>query len=214
MLKFQIKLEGNILEKIIILGSGAFAREAFDWITQSGHCVAGFFSGVKDDALSLRGVPIYYAVDEVPLDLKWIVGSGNQVAINAMVNLLKDKISPSRPIIHNSCILGSNVSIGNGSIICPGCIITCDVEIGENTVINISSTIGHDCKVGSSVHISPNSSLSGGTIIGDNCQIGTNCVTIPGVSIADNIIVGASTVITKHLIESGVYVGSPARKIK
>lgn len=202
------------MEKIIILGSGAFAREAFDWITQSGYSVAGFFSGIKDDALSLRELPIYYSADEVPLGLKWIVGSGNQIAINAMVNVLKDKISPAHPIIHSSCILGSNVFVGNGSIICPGCIITCDVLIGENTVINISSTIGHDCKVGSGVHISPNSSLSGRTIIGDNCQIGTNCVTIPGVSIADNVIVGAATVITKNLIEPGVYVGSPARKIK
>lgn len=202
------------MDKIIILGTGAFAREAFDWITQSGYYVAGFFSGVKDDALSLRELPIYYSADEVPIDLRWIVGSGNQTAINAMVNLLKNKISPAQPVIHHSCILGSNVLVGNGSIICPGCIVTCDVVIGQNTVINISSTIGHDCKIGSGVHLSPNSSLSGRTIIGDNCQIGTNTVTIPGVSIADNVIVGASTVITKDLIDSGVYVGSPARKIK
>ncbi|GLG91671.1 DapH/DapD/GlmU-related protein [Sellimonas catena] len=49
--------------------------------------------------------------------------------------------------------------------------------------------------------------------IGDNVFIGSRTMIMPNVKITDNVIVGAGSIITHDLKESGVYVGSPARKI-
>jgi serine acetyltransferase len=49
--------------------------------------------------------------------------------------------------------------------------------------------------------------------LGDNVVIGANSVLIGPIHICDNVIIGAMSLINKDITESGVYVGSPARKI-
>tara|TARA_A100001015_G_scaffold310542_1_gene412154 strand:+ start:7185 stop:7412 length:228 start_codon:yes stop_codon:yes gene_type:complete len=51
------------------------------------------------------------------------------------------------------------------------------------------------------------------TIVGNNVSIGSNATILP-VTICDSVVIGAGSVVTRNIIESGVYVGNPARKIK
>ncbi|MFV3410580.1 acetyltransferase [Bdellovibrio bacteriovorus] len=196
---------------IIVLGSGAFAREAYDWIQQSGHKVVGFFSGRDNPATELRGLPIYYDPKLLPRSAGWIVGSGNTKAMREMVSKVDKFISPACAIVHPSCVTGSNVKVGRGSVVCPGSILTCDITIGESVLINIGCTIGHDVEIGDYVHLSPNTSLSGGVKIGTNCEVGTGVSVIPQVKVGNDILVGAGAAITKDLDAPGIYVGVPAK---
>lgn len=50
--------------------------------------------------------------------------------------------------------------------------------------------------------------------IGSDCWLGANVVILPGVVIGDHIIVGANSVVTKSILEPGVYGGVPAKLIK
>lgn len=50
--------------------------------------------------------------------------------------------------------------------------------------------------------------------IGDNVFIGANSTILPNVTITNNVIIGAGSIVTKSIEESGVYVGSPLRKVK
>ena len=50
--------------------------------------------------------------------------------------------------------------------------------------------------------------------IGNNVYIGTDAIILPNVSICDNVIIGAGSIVTKDIIEDGVYAGVPAKKIK
>ena len=50
--------------------------------------------------------------------------------------------------------------------------------------------------------------------IGSNIWIGGNVTICEGVTIADNVVVGANSVVVRSLLESGIYVGNPAKKIK
>ncbi len=49
--------------------------------------------------------------------------------------------------------------------------------------------------------------------VGDRVFIGYNSTILPGVNITDNVIIAAGSVVTKSIIESGVYGGNPARKL-
>jgi acetyltransferase-like isoleucine patch superfamily enzyme len=49
--------------------------------------------------------------------------------------------------------------------------------------------------------------------IGNQVSIGTNATILP-VSIADRVVVGAGAVVTKDLLEPGIYVGNPARLLR
>ena len=51
------------------------------------------------------------------------------------------------------------------------------------------------------------------TIISNNVSIGSNATILP-VSICENVVIGAGSVITKDIVESGIYAGNPARFIR
>ena len=106
------------------------------------------------------------------------------------------------------------VSIGEGSIICAGTIITVNVDIGEHVIVNLDCTIGHDAIIRDFVTLYPSVNVSGNTTIGDCTEIGTGTQIIQGKVIGDNSIVGAGSVVIRDLPSKCTAVGSPAKPIK
>jgi acetyltransferase-like isoleucine patch superfamily enzyme len=51
------------------------------------------------------------------------------------------------------------------------------------------------------------------TFIGNQVSIGTNATILP-VKIVDHVVVGAGSVVTKDILEPGIYAGNPARKLR
>ena len=104
------------------------------------------------------------------------------------------------------------------------------VKIGARTKVQSHSficelvTIGEDCFVGHGVMFINDVFSSGGpaggdaskwksTNIGNKVSIGSNATIMP-VSICDNVVIGAGSVVTKDIIEPGIYVGNPVKKLR
>jgi acetyltransferase-like isoleucine patch superfamily enzyme len=51
------------------------------------------------------------------------------------------------------------------------------------------------------------------TIIGARVSIGSNATILP-VRIADDVVIGAGAVVTRDILESGIYAGNPARLLR
>ena len=64
------------------------------------------------------------------------------------------------------------------------------------------------------VHVAPGATISGGVTIGHFSMIGVGATIIEGKKIAASCLVGAGATVVRDLTEPGVYVGSPARRIK
>jgi acetyltransferase-like isoleucine patch superfamily enzyme len=128
------------------------------------------------------------------------------------------------PVNLYGCIIGNNTFIG------PFVEIQKDVTIGDNCKIQSHTFIcelvelGDNCFVGHGVMFindlfskggpaMGDKNLWGKTKIGKNVSIGSNATILP-VNICDNVVIGAGAVVTKNIVESGVYIGNPAKKIK
>lgn len=128
------------------------------------------------------------------------------------------------PVNIYGCSIGDNVFIG------PFVEIQKNVEIGNRTKVQSHSficelvTIGSDCFVGHGVMFINDLFISGGpakgdeslwkaTKLGNNISIGSNATILP-VEICDGVVIGAGSVVTKNILEPGVYVGNPAKKIR
>jgi len=150
-------------------------------------------------------------------------------------------IKKSKVGIKSDVVFGNNVTIIE-PVNLYGCTIGSNTFIGPFVEIQAGAKIGDNCKVQSHaficdlVNIGNNCFISHGamfindlfdtggpaqgdktkwknTKIGNNVSIGTNATILP-VSICDNVVVGAGSVVTKDILESGIYAGNPARKIK
>jgi len=121
-------------------------------------------------------------------------------------------------------------SIGNNSSIGPFVEIQKNTTVGKNTRIQSHSficelvSIGDECFIGHGVMFindlfsegkpaNGNKDFWKNTKIGNNVSIGSNATILP-VEICDHVVIGAGAVVTKNIVESGVYVGNPAKKIK
>lgn len=125
------------------------------------------------------------------------------------------------PVNLYGCSIGDNCFIG------PFTEIQKSVAIGKRTRVQSHSficelvTIGDDCFIGHGVMFI-NDLFSGGgpaggdktkwksTVIGNHVSIGSNATILP-VNICDNVVIGAGAVVTKDILQPGVYAGNPAR---
>jgi acetyltransferase-like isoleucine patch superfamily enzyme len=80
--------------------------------------------------------------------------------------------------------------------------------------VNTNSTVEHDVRIDDWVHIAPGVTISGGVTIGRFSMIGAGATVIEGRQIASECIVGAGAIVVHDLTEPGVYIGSPARRIR
>lgn len=121
-------------------------------------------------------------------------------------------------------------SIGEGCFIGPFVEIQRQVTIGARTKVQSHAficelvDIGEACFVGHGVvfindlfsHGGPaqgDRTLWRSTRIGNRVSIGSNATILP-VRIVDDVVIGAGAVVTRDILESGVYAGNPARPLR
>ncbi|MEN8151344.1 MAG: acyltransferase [Planctomycetota bacterium] len=121
-------------------------------------------------------------------------------------------------------------AIGDGCFVGPFVEIQRGVEIGAGTRVQSHAFICEMVAIGERCFVShgamfindrfENGGPAGGdrdlwrpTVVGDDVSIGTNATILP-VRIAAGCVIGAGAVVTRDLIEPGVYVGNPARLLR
>lgn len=115
--------------------------------------------------------------------------------------------------IDKSALVGEFVEIGEGSIICPNCIVTTNIKLGNCTILNIGTQIGHDVILKDYCSLMPNVDIGGCSIINEKVFIGTNSTIIPSKVISENTVIGAGAIVVKDIEVSGTYVGNPAKRL-
>jgi sugar O-acyltransferase (sialic acid O-acetyltransferase NeuD family) len=117
--------------------------------------------------------------------------------------------------IHPSAyVLGYDVIIGKGSIVCAGCILTTNIIIGNHAHLNLQTTIGHDCEIGDYFTTAPGAKISGNCKIYDCVYIGTNASIKQKISIRSLTTIGLNAGVVKDIKEPGTYIGTPAKLVK
>ena len=195
--------------KIAIIGAGGFGREVY-------HQIIDCMDYTSEDVKIFDDNKIGY--DKI----KDINTSEYLILVAVGDPLIRRKIVESLPqdakfftFIHESAqIIDKSIKISEGSIICAGAILTTNITIGKHAHINLNTTIGHDCEIGDYFTSTPGVNISGNCIIGDNVYLGTNASIREKIKIANNTIIGLNSGVVKHITENGVYIGSPAKKIK
>lgn len=200
-------------KKLCIFGAGGFAKETYWLARQCGQDVAAFIdihSGICCD-VNVTTVDFFdpnehmaiVAVGNITLRKKIV----EEIISNFGENVFTTLIAPSANIM-------SHIKIGQGSIICANCVLTGDITIGPWSQLNLATTIGHDTNVGAFFTTAPGVHISGNVTANDLVYFGTNASTTEGISICNDVIIGAGACVTKNIIESGTYVGVPAKKLE
>lgn len=130
-----------------------------------------------------------------------------------IVNQLPRRTEYYTYIDERAIIMDKNITIGKGSILCAGSILTTNVKLGKFAQINLNTTIGHDTIVGDYFTCAPGANISGNCCIGHNVYIGTNATIKEKIQICDDVVIGMNSGVVKNIMASGTYIGTPCTKI-
>lgn len=207
-------------KQILIAGTGGISKEVLCLITDLGRFddVLGFIEpdfiierGNLPDEMLGKPILSYSEVDPEKHVVSIAIGD-SKVREKAITQLPKS--IEFITLIHPTAVVSKWVTLGEGTVVCAGTIITCDIKIGKHAQLNLSTTIGHDCEIGDFFTTAPNVNISGNCTFGNHVYFGTSSSIKQGVTIKNDVIIGMGAIVTKNIIEPGVYVGIPAKPLK
>ena len=117
-----------------------------------------------------------------------------------------------RNIIHQSAVVSSHASLGEGVQVMAGAIVCAEVSLGNNVIVNTRASISCESQIGDHVHIAPGAIVSGGVFVGEETHIGTGSIILQNLHVGRKALLGAGAVAVRDLKENCVYVGIPARE--
>lgn len=195
--------------KKALIGAGGFAREI------KAHMGDHSMKCFVDDQYWVENNEYIYPLSQFnPEEYEVLVAIGDPRDRFDMISKLPSNTQYFTFIHPSAQILGNDVIIGKGSIVCAGCIITTNIKIGDHAHLNLHTTIGHDCEIGRYFTTAPGVKVSGNCRIHDCVYIGTNASVRQKIHIHSFSTIGMNAAVVKHIEESGVYAGIPAKKIK
>lgn len=209
------------MKDIIIIGAGGFGREVA-WLIEDINELNKEWNivGFVDDNDSIQGTEIngYKVVGNIDWikeqELYVVNAIGDPIIKKKVMKRIFDSKNRYPVLMHPSVICSDMVTIGEGTIICAGNIITVNIEIGKHVIMNLDCTIGHDAVIGDYTTILPSVNISGFVKAEECVSVGTGSAIIQGVSIGENTVIGAGSVVVKDLPSNCTAVGSPAKPIK
>jgi sugar O-acyltransferase (sialic acid O-acetyltransferase NeuD family) len=212
------------MQNIVILGAGGFGREVLDIIIAQNKVskrwkILGFIDENPElKGKMLNGYPVLGSFDwfsEVnSKKFRVVCAIGDNISKKKVVEKAKGLGLRFANVVHPSVITTEFVTLGEGVIICAGCILTNQITIGNHVIINLDVTIGHDSIIEDFCTLSPGVHISGRNRIGEGANVGTGAVTIQGIVIGRWSIIGAGAVVAQDIPDEVVAVGVPAKPIK
>ena len=210
------------MKTLILIGGGGHCRSAID-VIHSCHQfeIIGITDRKEKIGESIDGVEII-AEDEELEDLipKYsnclvTVGQLKNPGLKILLFEMAQNFGGNLPVITSPyAIVSKQAIIGEGTIVFHRSVVNAGSTVGKNCIINTGAIIEHDVTIGDHTHISTGSIINGHCSVGSRSLIGSGTVVIQEITIGDDIVVGANSTVVKDLTEPGVYLGSPAQKIK
>jgi sugar O-acyltransferase (sialic acid O-acetyltransferase NeuD family) len=117
-------------------------------------------------------------------------------------------------LIHPTVLMGPDVSLGVGNILCAGVIVTVNVRIGNFCHLNLKTTVGHDCDVEDFATAACGVDLAGYAHVQEGAYLGNHATVLPSVRVGAWSVIGAGAVVNRDVGAGSVCAGVPARLVR
>jgi UDP-perosamine 4-acetyltransferase len=207
-----------VTERLLILGTHAFAEEVTDLVAQTpGFVLAGYVENQDRDRCRepLGGLPVHWIDDLEPL-------AADHLALCAIGTTRRFRFTRQAvergmrfaTLVHPRATVLPSAELGAGCTVSVGAVIAARTRVGEHTIINRGALVGHHTQIGAHCFLGPGCNVAGRCRLGDRSYVAMSATVVDGVSIGEDSVVGAGAVVTKDVPPGVQVVGVPARIVK
>ncbi len=198
---------GKVCAEIASLMSGPNGEKKYSEI---------LFLDNNEDLKDCLGYPVIGVEDDfekyIDCDTDFFVSIGNGTTRKRIDERIINAKGQLAVLVHPNAVVSNSVEIGIGSVIMAGAVINPSVRIGKGVIVNTCSSIDHDCVIADNVHVAVGAHICGTVNVGECTWIGAGAIISNNTNICDDCMIGAGTVVIKNIVESGTYIGVPAKK--
>lgn len=209
---------------IVVVGAGGFGREVADVIAAinaASDAQVWDFLGIHDDSpsevnlsrLDNRGVPYLGPIleDGRGMEQAYVIGIGNPSGRAVLAERLDGWGWSPATLVHPAAVLGTQVRLGDGTVVCGGVQVSTNVRTGRHVHLNPNVTIGHDAHLEDFVSINPAATVSGEVRVGARTLLGANSIVLQGLTVGMDAMVGAAGCAVRDVPAGAIVKGVPAR---
>lgn len=211
-------------KRVAIIGAGAGAVQVIDLIRSLKDYVPVI---IFDDTAEKKGKNLDGVYIDGAVDFSRIKDLYTQKIFDCVINSVSTSIPfrrscyehlstsdiPYCNLIHESCVIGSNVQMGTGNILFPFTHIGADTFIGNDNFITAKVSIEHHNHLGSHCTFGPGVMTSGHVTIGDETRFGTGIYIEPFVEIGKDCLIASGAVLTQIIPAHSIVRHNPGIEI-
>lgn len=206
-------------DQLYVFGAGGHGRE-IRWLAE--QC---WGDRVNVEFLVDRPEYAHAAVDgcsvqllqdlQPPANARYVVALGNSRERARAASACDAVGLMAAALVHPRVEASRYVSLGDGSVVCAGSVLTTQVRLGIHVHVNVHCSASHDVVIGDFTTLSPGVHVSGNVWIGTHVFFGTGACVINGepgtpLLIGDGAIIAAGACVTRHVESGALVAGVPA----
>lgn len=220
LLYFCMLFKSTCMKQLIIIGAGGMGRTFYDIAREcigfgTEYTIKGF---LDDNLAALEGFDNYppllgtISAYKPQADEVFVCSIGGAARRKCMEEIIA-RGGLFMTMIHKTARLGTNVVIGEGTVIGAFTTIGADAQVGRYNLIQSYTVVGHDSRIGDWNRIDTHVTLVGGTIVEDETDIHTNAMINHRVVVESNSRVGACSFVIRRVKSGTTVIGNPAKKL-
>lgn len=209
---------GAVSAPIMLVAASGLAGEVAEAARRAGSDVVG----VVDDDPALWGtvllgdLPVLGGIDvlgDYP-DVELVLCPGRGAARAALADRLALE-APRRwaTVIDPSAVVPRTCSVGEGSVLLAGVVLTADVLVGCHAVCMPQVTLTHEDVIEDHVTLAAGVALGGGVTVCDGAYLGMRSSVREGLRVGARSVLGMGAVLLEHLPAGETWAGVPARRV-
>ena len=197
---------------IVIIGASGHGKVIADIAKKNGYLEILFL----DDNVKIKECGGYPVVGKSKDLIKYkkydfVIGIGDAKIRQRLQEQLERLALKVATLIHPTAVIAENVVIQFGTVVMAGSVINSGTAIGKGCIINTCSSVDHDCVIADYTHISIGAHVAGTVNIGECTWIGAGAIVCNNLSICAECMIGAGALVLRNIIDSGTYIGVPAK---
>lgn len=208
------------MSRLVLIGGSGLAREVL--ATERALGRYDRFAMLDDDSnrwgRTIDGVevlgPIELAAKPSVGDLLVCIGAG--FARRSVVERLRAMcVTGDRyaTVIHPSVEVPAGCSVGHGSVLLAGAVLTADVLVERHVVVMPNVTLTHDDVLRDYATVCAGVALGGGVTVDEAAYVGMNASVRQGAHVGAGSVLGMGAALLEDLPAGQTWVGVPARSI-